>query len=299
MFKPFCGILLQEKYLPLKYCPLTFELELVNNVEDPIVSRGTKDYAGNVSYTDALVSNSWHLENFRVRADLIRMDNSLQNQFDDELLNNARNRLSIRFMNYNSQEFLIQPNTYDLNINMTRALSNLNRVFVSFIKDGATDYYWSKRYNTFYSTSLANNLPTEATHGLSKAIYDRALDPIVSTQLQIGGKLFPEYPIQSTQESFYFLHKTINDDKIFQKHIHAVDIQGKSYLSTKFICVFDVCRVNSGTAAYAGLDVRNGANINLRWKLPSAGVTLPNYCHTVLESEQTLRIMGTWLFVDE
>lgn len=33
--------------------------------------------------------------------------------------------------------------------------------------------------------------------------------PVVSTQLQIGGQLFPEYPIQSTQEAFYMLNKSI------------------------------------------------------------------------------------------
>ena len=95
------------------------------------------------------------------------------------------------------------------------------------------------------------------------------------------------------------LRKTINDDKVFDKHVHAVDIQGKAYLSCKFIVVFDTCRVNCGTASYAGLDVRSGANINLRYKLPDDDDLKPDYCHTVLESEQTLRIMGTYLYLDE
>jgi hypothetical protein len=204
-------------------------------------------------------------------------------------------------MNYNSQEFLIQNGVYDLNINMTRALSNLNRVFVTFIKDGAIDRFWSKKYNTFYSTLTGSNDMGVASilDSHSKAIYIKGKDPVVMAQLQIGGKLFPEYPLQSSQETFYMLHKSINDDKIFNKHIHSVNIQGKSYLYNKFITVFDTCRVNSGTASYAGLDVRNGSHTNLRYKLPSAGVTLPDYCHTVLESEATFRIMGTFVYVDE
>ena len=36
-FKPFCGFLMQEKYLPLNYAPLYFELELVTSATDPVV----------------------------------------------------------------------------------------------------------------------------------------------------------------------------------------------------------------------------------------------------------------------
>jgi hypothetical protein len=303
MFKPFCGILQQEKYLPLKYCPLTFELELVTDKTEPIVKKGAKGYTGVADYTGALVSETWQLEQFRIRCDLLKLDNTLQNEFDNQLLGDSKNRLSIRFMNYNSQEFLIQGGNYDLNINMTRALSNLNRVFVSFIRDGAIDRFWSKKYNTFYSTLTDENYQGLATvtSYCEKARYDRAKDPVVSAQLQIGGKLFPEYPLQSTQEAFYMVRKSINDDKIFNKHIHAVNIRGKDYVYNKFITVFDTCRVNCGTASYAGLDVRNGSNINLRFKMPmpSAGVNLPDYCHTVLESEGTFRIMGSFVYVDE
>jgi hypothetical protein len=278
---------------------LSFELELVNDVLEPIVKKGAKYYAAG-TYAATKVSESWQLENFRVRCDLLKLDNSLQNEFDNQLLGDSKNRLSIRFMNHNSQQFKITGN--DMNINMTRALSNLNRVFVTFLKDSGIDRFWSKSYNTFYSTlaELNNGDITTFDHVLTRGIYHRNKDPVVNTQLQIGGKLFPEYPIQSSQEAYYMLRKSINDDKIFNKHIHSVNIHGKDYLSSKFICVFDVCRVNCGTASYAGLDVRNGSNINLRFKMPDSGtVTLPDEIGTVLESEATLRIMGTFLYLDE
>jgi len=298
LFKPYCGILNQEKYLPLKYCPLQFELDLVTAADDPVVSGDSKDYAGVATvYTADLVSKSWRLEQFKLRCDLIKLDNNLQNEFDNQLLGDAKNRLSIRFSNFISQTFAVN-NSSDLSLNMTRALSNLNRVFVSFIKSGGVDRFYSKDYNTFYSTLFGNNRPNTSA-AYQKPIYYRSLDPVVSTQLQIGGKLFPEYPIQSSQEAFYFLKKCINDDKVFNKHIHAVDIRGKSYLCDKFIVVFDTCKVNAGTANYCGLDVRNGSNINLRFKFPSSGVTLPNYCHTILEAESTFMIMGTFVYVQE
>ena len=37
LFKPLSGLFAQQKYIPLRYCPLILELEVVNDVNDPIV----------------------------------------------------------------------------------------------------------------------------------------------------------------------------------------------------------------------------------------------------------------------
>ena len=39
LFKPLCGLFQQTKYLPLRYCPIEFELELANQF-DPVVTPG-------------------------------------------------------------------------------------------------------------------------------------------------------------------------------------------------------------------------------------------------------------------
>ena len=36
-FKPLCGLFSQFKYIPLKYAPITLELELVNSMTEPII----------------------------------------------------------------------------------------------------------------------------------------------------------------------------------------------------------------------------------------------------------------------
>ena len=41
LFKPCSGIFNQEKMLPIRYMPLTIELELVNDSNEPIVSDTT------------------------------------------------------------------------------------------------------------------------------------------------------------------------------------------------------------------------------------------------------------------
>jgi hypothetical protein len=43
MFKPRSGLLNQPKYLPIRYCPLTIELELVDGMETPVISKALTD----------------------------------------------------------------------------------------------------------------------------------------------------------------------------------------------------------------------------------------------------------------
>ncbi len=52
MFKPLSGFFSQMKFLPLKYCPIEIELELVSDPNEPIVSVvvGTEFTAENTSY---------------------------------------------------------------------------------------------------------------------------------------------------------------------------------------------------------------------------------------------------------
>ena len=42
-FEPLCGILNQPKFIPLSYCPLSLELEVVTNPTDAIISVASSD----------------------------------------------------------------------------------------------------------------------------------------------------------------------------------------------------------------------------------------------------------------
>ena len=41
LFKPMLGMFNQEKLIPLRYCPVQIELELVNNVTGPVFVRNS------------------------------------------------------------------------------------------------------------------------------------------------------------------------------------------------------------------------------------------------------------------
>ena len=52
MFTPYLGLLTQDRYLPLRYAPITLELEICNLATDPIVEpSGTAHTAANSSDT--------------------------------------------------------------------------------------------------------------------------------------------------------------------------------------------------------------------------------------------------------
>ncbi len=74
LFKPLLGILGQSKYLPLRYCPLTIELELVNHLVEPIIPILGDFNNGNTSVL-------WQIENVQLKCDTCSLDNALDNSY--------------------------------------------------------------------------------------------------------------------------------------------------------------------------------------------------------------------------
>ena len=74
LFKPMLGILEQEKLIPLRYCPIQIELELVNNLLDAVVMR------------NAYASGSWTISDIQCKCDLLTLGHSLDNEYASHLL---------------------------------------------------------------------------------------------------------------------------------------------------------------------------------------------------------------------
>ena len=79
MFKPLCGLLNQTKYLPLRYMPIEFELELADN-DAPIITEFNMAYAADTT------STSWRIENCQLKCDMLSLHNSLDNSYVNRLL---------------------------------------------------------------------------------------------------------------------------------------------------------------------------------------------------------------------
>jgi len=118
---------------------------------------------------------------------------------------------------------------------------------------------------------------------------------VQSAQIQIGSKLFPDYPIRSSTEAYYFLKKAFNLNTVFHNHIHSLNIKAKEYLDHKFVMVFDTEMVNGHVAAFTGRNVKNGEQITLKMQLQDNTALAPEDVHIVLEAEQILEIRGTYV----
>ena len=92
LFKPLSGLFTQTKYIPLKYCPLILEFEIVNDPNDPVIWPGVNVptpplpapslnnfYNENCS-DEALISQ------IQLKCDLVTLDNGLDNEYAKHLL---------------------------------------------------------------------------------------------------------------------------------------------------------------------------------------------------------------------
>jgi hypothetical protein len=125
-FKPLCGILMQTKFLPLRYCPLEFELELAETNE-AIVTQGagaSTDEAEQTTF-EASIGTQYHLEMCQIKVDVCTLDNALDNSYTSHLLN-GRN-LNIVYNTFiSSIQTITAPDTQ---INVSRSLTRLKNVF--------------------------------------------------------------------------------------------------------------------------------------------------------------------------
>ena len=121
--------------IPLRYCPLTFECELVSNATIPILSSLTTG-TGTDNFTAANTSLTWSIANCQVKADVCTLDNSLDNSYAEHLLNGRA--LPINFSTYVSQtQSLLSSESngqQKVRLNVTRALSRLKSVFATLEK---------------------------------------------------------------------------------------------------------------------------------------------------------------------
>jgi hypothetical protein len=177
----------------------------------------------------------------------------------------------------------------DVLINVSRALTPLKSVFVTLQKDYAGPrgtLSGRKACNDFYSPGFWDScfgILTLRTQGEFEF------------QLQIGSKLFPEYPIRSHNEAYYQLKKTLG---VQASAVHNFDVSAVEYRDCKFILGTDCEKVLD--AGFTGLNIRAGDLMTVRLKYNTTGADnnntaerLADRMHIVLHSDQILEIRSS------
>ena len=282
LFKPCSGLFNQPKMLPIRYMPITIELELVHDNTEPIVSATTTGQDSfDVSQTAAgNTSLLWQIQNVQVKCDVVTLDNQLDNSYAEHLLSGKA--LPINYQTYVSQKQSIlsgNNGSQKVRLNVTRALTRLKNVFITLDKPAAGQNYAPKfkEWNSFYS-------PMEDYTGAQRNSWDAAGE-IADFQVQIGSKLFPEYPIRSHAEAYYQLRKTLGKH---DQH-NSFDITQHEYRCRKFIMGIDMEKVLE--AGYTGINTRAGDLMNIRFDhaTPDADKWAQSL-HIVLTSDQILEV---------
>jgi hypothetical protein len=282
LFKPLSGLFAQQKYIPLRYCPLILELEVVNSFDDPIVWPAAAGPANVNDFAQSNSSNNWLISQVQIKCDLVTLDNGLENEYVSHLLSGKS--LPINYDTYISQMQTIADYNYSCNI--TRSLTRLKSIFVNFDGEGTgelggdylplTGSEFRKAFNDFY-------------HPSGDYLVQRQ-DKEIEFQIQIGSKMYPEYPIRSVQEAFTQLVKCLG---INNSAFHGVNIIAREYRSHKFIIGIDLEKILE--AGFTGINTKAGDLMCIKVK-QNSGITQENICNKMyitLHSDQILNIRDT------
>ena len=133
----FAGIFNQDKYLPVKYCPITIELELVNQYSDS---------------ARADMSQLWSIEDVQLKCDMITLDNQLDNSYAEHLLSGKS--IPISYTSYTTSQQVCSGDA--TNVNISRSLTRLKSIFVTVYKppgnynvQNEVNLFWHRMNGTY------------------------------------------------------------------------------------------------------------------------------------------------------
>jgi hypothetical protein len=293
LFQPLLGIFNQEKYLPVRYAPITIELELVNSFEDIGIWPNNAADEGdnpNTDWFDDNCSKEWKVIQVQVKCDVCTLDNALDNEYAQHLLSGKS--LPISYSTYVTQNQILGSKKSAVNV--TRSVSRLKSVFVTLDPklqpDGVT-YTANTGFSDGNQKLFRNNWNTFYHPSSSSPLLRKSHD--VEFQMQIGSKLYPEYSIRSLGEAFYQLRKCIG---FHSTNYHAFSIKQEEYRSTKFISAIDTERVLN--AGFTGINTKAGDLMTLKLSqfFPDNGTDLDreaNRMHIILHADMILSIRDT------
>ncbi len=172
----------------------------------------------------------------------------------------------------------------DIAVNVSRALTRIKSVFVTLQKDFTSiqrsRFFARKSWNDFFSPMSSVNT-ANFRHNPNREF---------EFQLQIGSKLFPEYPVRSHAEAYYQLKKSLG---VQASAVHNFDISATEYRDHKFILGTDCEKVLD--AGFTGINTKAGDIMTVKFRNASSQIsidkdTLADRLHVVLHSDQIMEI---------
>ena len=101
MFKPMLGLFNQEKFIPLRYCPIQIELELVNSQADAVSLEVAECFS---------TGANWEISDIQCKCDLLELDSSLSNEYESHLLSCKSLPINCNTWNHTNQSTGLDKN---------------------------------------------------------------------------------------------------------------------------------------------------------------------------------------------
>ena len=220
-----CDGLMQSGYmLPLRYAPLQLEFTIVQDGNEPVIvpqgtGTGSETDKQGYYFTSGNTSTLWELNNVVIRAELVQLDNTVNNNFVKHLLDGGSLKLVFPMYHTITQSF--NAGGGEITMQIVKSASKLTGAFITLYRparqgtDPVTNYfhpdnYIFKRWNYFYNpmiNSRINNSPDDAVVGEGFQDYTRNL----SWQIQLSNaQKYPEFESQTLSETFYYLRRTLH-----------------------------------------------------------------------------------------
>ena len=107
----------------------------------------------------------------------------------------------------------------------------------------------------------------------------------LESQLRIGSKMFPTYPVRTCQEAFYSLRKCMG---IEASNFHSMDITAREYRRHKYVLAFDTEKMLG--SAFSGINIKTGSLMTLKMKSAAPNLAMPDMCYITLHFDSILSI---------
>jgi len=253
-FTPFVGLFRQEKFIPVRYAPIQLEFEVVNAATDAVYGNQAliEAYLGENAIPQIDSSQTFVIQDVQLKCDLVDLDNTLDNEYTQYLMTGKSLPIHYTAITHSSQIFT----NMKTDVHVSRSLTRLNSVFVSMFRKRATRMARKGAANDFWH-------PMDSPNGY-------AFDKELEIQIQIGSKLYPEYPIRSLAEAYYQLRKTIS----LHFGNEGMAIHSNAYRADAFIAAIDLEKVLG--AAFTGTNTMDGQLMIIRLKPANASTIALN-----------------------
>jgi hypothetical protein len=240
------SILSQGKLLPLAMLPLTIEMEL-----------------GDTNDAFQGSSNNWTITRPRLVADVCELDQTLQNSYASHILSGKS--LPFYLNGIYSVKASVPTGSSLYTLPIARGFTRLSAIYVTF-SDGA-----NKWVNHFYCPMSGDPNTT--------------INDQVSYNFTIGSDRWPQFDVESIQESAYRLRLTT------AAHLgnDIFSISGEDYRTDTFI-VGQSFEKAPGMNAHTGYNTRSGAQLCLNFK--NLGAVSMIHCVLVYDSVLNLSAAG-------